>query len=310
MVIDNLKAAIIKAVWDDPEVQQSYRECAVHYGFLIAPCRPRTPEHKGKVEQGGVHYVKRNFLGGRQPTTLVQANQDVLVWCNTTAGLRIHGTTKEQPLVRFQEVEKARLQPLPETPYDMAVWKKATVSRDCYVEFDKAYYSVPHRLITQEVWVCGGIQQVRIYTTKYQLRATHERAQRPGERLTHLDHLPPEKVPGLTLDRDDCLTTATQIGVATRQVVQTLLDDPVIDRLPTVGRVLRLRKTFGDQRLEAACQRALHFDDPAYKTIKRILTQGLESEPLPSPEISPQATTFVRRADELVGGVLGGESWS
>ena len=234
----------------------------------------------------------------------------MIVWCNTTAGLRIHGTTKEQPLVRFQEVEQARLQPLPETPYDMAVWKKATVGRDCYVEFDKAYYSVPHRLITQKVWVCGGIQQVRIYTTKYQLQATHDRAQRPGERLTHLDHLPPEKVPGLTLDREDCLTTATQVGVATHQVVQTLLDDPVIDRLPTVGRLLRLRNKFGGQRLEAACQRALHFNDPAYKTIKRILTQGLDNEPLLRPEISPDATAFVRSPEELVGGVLGGESWN
>lgn len=57
IVLDNLKAAITKACWDDPQVQQAYRECAEHYGFLIAPCRVRTPEHKGKVEQGGVHYV-------------------------------------------------------------------------------------------------------------------------------------------------------------------------------------------------------------------------------------------------------------
>jgi len=113
IVIDNLKAAIVRAVWDDPEVQQSYRECAEHYGFLIAPCRPRTPEHKGKVEKGGVHYVKRNFLGGREPTTITQANRDVLVWCDDTAGLRTHGTTKEQPLARFKQTERDRLQPLP-----------------------------------------------------------------------------------------------------------------------------------------------------------------------------------------------------
>jgi transposase len=67
VVIDNLKAAIVKAVWDDPEIQQSYRDCAAHYGFLIAPCRPRTPRHKGKVEQGGVHYVKRNHLRCGRP---------------------------------------------------------------------------------------------------------------------------------------------------------------------------------------------------------------------------------------------------
>ena len=64
MVIDNLKAAIVKACFDDPVVQQAYRECAEHYGFLIAPCRVAKPQHKGKVESG-VHYVKRNFLGGR-----------------------------------------------------------------------------------------------------------------------------------------------------------------------------------------------------------------------------------------------------
>jgi len=310
MVTDNLKAAVIKAVWDDPEVQQSYRECAEHYGFLIAPCRPRTPEHKGKVEQGGVHYVKRNFLGGREATSITQANRDVREWCRTTAGLRIHGTTKEQPLVRFQETEQARLQPLPQTPYDLAVWKRVKVQRDCYVEFERAYYSVPYRLITQDVWVCGGIQQVRIYTGQHKLVATHERAQRPGERMTHLDHLPPEKVPGLTLNREQCLERACEIGPATYQVVQVLLDAPVIDRLPTAGRVLRLCQRFGTERLEAACRRALHFDDPAYKTIRAILKQGLENEPLPAPVPPPQASFFVRSAEELVGELLGGATWN
>ena len=310
MVIDNLKAAIIKAVWDDPEVQQSYRDCAVHYGFLIAPCRPYTPEHKGKVEQGGVHYVKRNFLGGRKPTTITQANKDVLIWCNTTAGLRIHGTTKEQPLVRFQETEQTHLKPLPETPYDMAVWKKVKLNRDCYVQFENAYYSAPHRLIGQQVWVCGGIQFVRIYTLKHKLLATHDRAQRPGERQTNLDHLPPELVPGLTRNRDDCLATAKEVGSATLQVVQSLLDDPVIDRLHTAGRLLNLRHKFGNDRLEAACRRALHFDDPAYKTVKRILTQELEDQPLPDTVTAPEATVFVRSAEELVGDLAGGESWN
>jgi len=310
MVIDNLKAAVIKAVWDDPEVQQSYRDCAVHYSFLIAPCRPYTPEHKGKVEQGGVHYVKRNFLGGRKPTTITQANKDVLTWCNTTAGLRIHGTIKERPLVRFQETEQARLKPLPETPYDLAVWKKVKLNRDCYVQFDNAYYSAPHRLIEQEVWVCGGIQFVRIYTLKRKLLATHDRAQHPGERKTHLDHLPPELVPGLTRNREDCLASAKQVGPITLQVVQSLLDDPVVDRLHTVGRLLNLRHKFGDERLEAACQRALHFDDPAYKTVKRILTQGLDNQPLPDVATVPEATIFVRSTEELVGDLAGGESWN
>lgn len=311
VVVDNLKAAIVRACWDDPEVQQSYRECAEHYGFLIGPCRPYTPEHKGKVEQGGVHYVKRNFLGGREMTTITQANKDVRVWCETTAGHRVHGTTKEKPLARFTEVEQARLQPLPTASYDMGVWKLLKLHRDCYVTFDGTYYSAPFKYIGERLRVRAGARQVRIYTMNFQLVATHERAEEPGTRRTNLDHLPPEKVPGLTLDRDVCRGEAANVGPATAKVVGTLLDDPVLYRLPTVGRLLRLRQRFGDDRLEAACQRALYFDDPAYKTVKRILTEGLDAEPMPGePVPAPPARTFVRSAIELVGGLLGGLSWN
>jgi len=310
IVPDNLKAAILKACWDDPQVQYSYRECAQHYGFRIAPCRPRTPEHKGKVEQGGVHYVKRNFLGGREPTTLIQANREVQSWCLTTAGQRIHGTVKEKPLVRFEQTEKSRLKALPETPYDLAVWKQVKLHRDCYVVFDGSFYSAPCRLVGQKLWVCAGARQVRLYTAKYELAATHERAQKAGERHTHPDHLPQEKLPGLLLDRENCLSEAVEIGSAVEQVVQAMLDDPVVERLPTAGRLVRLRKRYGDMRLEAACQRALAFGDPSYKTIKRILVQGLEQEQEAIPLTLPPATIFARGKEELVGALAEVTAWN
>ena len=310
VVLDNLKAAIVKASWDDPQVQQAYRECAQHYGFLIAPCRPGTPRHKGKVEQGGVHYVKRNFLGGRTPALISQANQAVHGWCLTTAGERIHGTTQEAPLARFQETEQERLKPLPDTPYDLAVWKVAKVSRDGYITFERAYYSAPYRLVGQRLRVRGGAQAVRLYTLDYQLAATHARSQQAGERQTHPDHLPPTKLAGWRLTQEDCQMTAESIGPATAQVVEALLADPVVDRLRTVGRLLRLRERFGDERLEAACQRAWHFADPSYATIKRILVQALETEALPAVLPVPPAQVFVRSAGELVGTLWGGVIWS
>lgn len=310
VVPDNLKAAIVKACFEDPQVQNSYRECAQHYGFRIAPCRPRTPEHKGKVEQGGVHYVCRNFLGGREKARIDQNNREVRQWCLTTAGLRLHGTTKEQPLERFERVEKARLKALPETPYDLAVWKQVKLHRDCYVVFEGSFYSAPFRLVGQKLWLCAGSCQVRLYSPKYELVATHERAQKPGERHTHPDHLPQEKLPGLLLDRENCLNEAVEIGAATQQVVQAILDDPVLDRLPSAGRLLRLRKRFGEERLEAACRRALAFGDPSYKTVKRILIQGLEHETQAMPVSLPPATLFTRSADELVGGLAEVEPWN
>jgi hypothetical protein len=291
-------------------VQNSYRECAQHYGFRIAPCRPRTPEHKGKVEQGGVHYVCRNFLGGREKASLDQNNRQVREWCLTTAGQRIHGTTKEKPLVRFEEVEKIRLKALPETPYDLAVWKQVKLHRDCYVVFEGSFYSAPCRWVGQKLWLCAGSRQVRLYSPKYDLVATHERARQPGERLTHPDHLPQEKLPGLLLDRENCLAEAEEVGLATQQVVQAMLADPILDRLPTAARLLRLRRRFGEERLEAACQRAQAFGDPSYKTIKRILTQGLEYETQDSPVSLPPATIFSRSAGELVGTLTEVERWN
>jgi hypothetical protein len=122
--------------------------------------------------------------------------------------------------------------------------------------------------------------------------------------------LPAYKVMGLALDRATCLTLAADLGPATHQVAATLLADRVIDRLPTVGRLLRLRERFGAARLEAACARAVRFDDLSYKTVKHILVNGLDGQ---SPAIDPPkapAQAFVRTPAELVGHLFGGAAWN
>ena len=311
VVIDNLKAGIAKSCWDDPQAQLAYRECAEHYGFLIAPCKPKTPQHKGKVEQGGVHYVKRNFLGGREATPINQANQEVRQWCLTTAGQRQHGTTREQPLTRFQETEHSRLQPPPTAPYDICVWKKAKLHRDCYVVFDNAYYSAPFQLVSQQLYIRGGATAVNLYDRDYQLVATHERATAAGQRQTNPAHLPPTHLPGLYLDRPGCLATSDDIGPATTAVVTGLLGDQIMERLPAARRLLALRQAHGDDRLEAACARALRFDDPSYGTVKRILAQGLEEADVPAPVMVPLGSRFARSAGELLGALFqGGATWN
>ena len=323
VVPDNLKAAILRASFHDPVVPRSYRECAEHYGFLIDPNPPRTPRLKGKVEQGGVHYVKRNFLAGRTPPQPVdELNRALRTWVGHTAGQRGHGTTRERPLVRFEAVEQATLRPLPGTPYDLAVWKQVLLHRDGYVCFEQAYYSAPFRLVGQTRWVRGGARTVELYTADHQLVATHTRAGQPGERQTHLDHLPPEKVPGLMLTREGCRAQAQGIGPATTALVDALLDERPVDRLRGAGRVLRLAQTFSATRLEQACVRATHFGAGDYPTVKRILQEGLDGSPLelvapamaepagvvfaPPATLAPGRYTFVRHASEFVAGLFGG----
>lgn len=307
-VLDNLKAAIVKACFEDPVVQRSYRELAEHYGFLLAPCRVRTPEHKGKVENG-VHYVQRNLWASHDFADIHAANQGAQVWIEQLAGQRIHGTTKQKPLVQFREVAQAAMLPLPGESYDLAVWKQVRVGRDCYVNFEKSYYSAPYRLVGQQVWVRGGLTSLRIYAN-HKLAAIHPRAKQPGERFTVLGHLPPEKVAGLTTTRETCAARAAEIGSSTTEVVTRLLGQKPVDRLPMVQRLLRLADKYGALRLERACQRALQFEEYTGQTIRGILEKGLDLAVLPPMAIALlPAPQFARSTEELRPG-LGGVSWN
>jgi len=316
VVPDNLKAAVVRASFTEPQASRAYRECAEHYGFLIDPNPPRTPHLKGKVEQGGVHYVVRNFLAGRQipgapPPPREVLNEALRTWCEQVAGRRIHGTTKQAPLARFRAVEQAALRPLPPTPFDLAVWKQALVYRDCYVTFEQASYSVPYRLVGESVWVRGGARTVEVYTAEHELVATHDRAQAPGERLTHLAHLPLEKVAGLTLTREHCREQAAAIGPATAALVEQLLGHRPEDRLRAAGRLLRLGQQATPARLEQACARAQAFGIADYPTVKRILQAGLEPSagPASPPAVGAlrpaRAYTFMRQASEFMTSLLG-----
>jgi len=301
VVLDNLKAGIVQACFDEPQVQRAYRDCAEHYRFLIAPCRVREPQEKGKVESG-VHYVARNFLAGREPAALSANNVKVRVWMEQIAGTRDHGTTHWQPLVQFKAVEQASLLALPATPFEVATWKHAKLHRDCYLQFDKAYYSAPVRYIGQALWVRGDAQTVRIFAD-YTLLATFPRATGPGQRQTNLDHLPVAKADALTLTPARCQAEAAQIGVATQQVVQQLLDERPLDRLRTARKVLRLTETYAPDRLEQACARALRFETATYRSIKQILLKGLEAEDSSAarlPESAPPL--FARSTQELLAG--------
>ena len=306
LVIDNLKAGILKAVFENEEANRSYAELAEHYGFLIAPCRPRTPEHKGKVESG-VHYVQRNFIAGREPCDLAEGNRALLAWCGEVAQ-RIHGTTKKKPCEQFAAHEKAALNPLPATAYDLALYKKVKLHRDCHVNFDNAYYSAPFRLVSQTLWVRGGLHDVRILTQDHHCVATHPRAKEPGERVTNSEHYPREKAALLPRTPAALREEAEQIGASTLAVIAEILSHPVLDRTASAARLLALSGKHTPQRLESACGRALRFCDPRYTTVRNILTKGLEAQTPPLPQ-APPAATFARTARELFSQFTGALPW-
>ena len=305
LVPDNLKAAVLVAALHDPVLGEAYRRFAQHYDVIISPTRPRTPEHKGKVESG-VHFVKRSFLAGQEFADLREANQRLALWISDRAGTRDHGTTHQPPLALFRAQEQAALMPLPTEPFELTDTKIVKVHPDCHVVIAGSYYSVPCRYVGQTVDAFIFERVVQIFAGT-DLVATHARARVKGTWQTRNEHYPPDKAAFLTKTPDYCRALAQRIGPSTYRVVEQLLNDRPLDRLRSVQALLKLEETVGRKRLEAACARALCFGDVRYRRIKDILNVALDREPLPEAEkpsiAAPIQQTFLyaRSATEFFG---------
>ena len=300
LIIDNPKCAITRASIHDPMVQRAYAEAAEGYGFRIDPCPPADPQKKGIVE-AGVKYVKRNFLPIREFRDLADLNAQGRRWVLEEAAIRVHGTTREQPLDRFA-VEKPLMRPLPAIAPDLGSWHGVAVHRDCHLQLERVLYSVPFTLVGKRLWARLTDASVAIFED-YRLVATHPRGRKPGQRFTVAAHLPPEAQAFFLQDRSWCAKQAAAVGPACAEFVARLLADRILERLRAAQGLLRLAKPYGRERLEAACARALYHATIQYRSVKNILVGGHDALPLPSVVQSTStyagAARFARDAQSL-----------
>lgn len=175
--LDNLKAAVLHFDWADPDLNPKLAEFARHYRTVILPCLPRTPEHKGKVENS-VGYVKKNALKARRFDSLAAQNQFLREWERGVADSRIHGTTRRQVQGLFEE-EAPHLLGLPSTLFPCFREGRRTVHRDSFVEVEKAYYAVPQEYIGRVVWARWDGREVRLSTERGEALRVYARLE-PG----------------------------------------------------------------------------------------------------------------------------------
>src|SRR6266513_1578351 len=165
VVIDNLRAAVSRGDWFDPELNPKVVSFCEHYGTFILPCKPAMPRHKGKVE-AGVKYAQNNPLKGRQFESLSAQNLFLTEWESGVADTRIHGTTRQQVIKLFNEAEQPKLLPLPAGLFPVFEEAPRAVHRDGYVEVRRAYYSVPPEYVGRQVWARWESRVVRIYNQR------------------------------------------------------------------------------------------------------------------------------------------------
>jgi len=156
-------------------------------GIVPRACRPRRARTKGKIERG-VGYVKHNALAGRSFVAFEALQKHLAKWIVAVADQRIHGTTGERPIVRFERDERRALRPLPARPLAVRTRRlDRRVSADCFVDIDTIRYSVPHRHVRERVEVVVGSERVEIWLRGARI-ASHGRSFEPGELVRDRAH--------------------------------------------------------------------------------------------------------------------------
>jgi len=251
VVIDNLKAAVTKADWYDPELNPKIVEFARHYGFVF----PYTPRHKGKVESG-IKYVKNNALKGRVFTSLEEHNQFLAHWEGQVADTRIHGTTRKQVGRHFEEVERPALLPLAPERFPFYSEGKRKVNRDGHIEVAKAYYSAPPEYLGREVWVRWDSHLVRIYNEQLELIAVHAKAP-AGKFHTDRRHLASRKISSVERGAEYLLAKAMRLGQPAGQWAGQMIEVRGIEGVRVLQGFLSLSRRHSAEIINRASQTAL-----------------------------------------------------
>jgi transposase len=292
LVIDNLRAAVTRSDWYDPELNAKVEEFCRHYGAVMLPTRPAMPHHKGKVE-AGVKYAQDNALKGRTFNTLTEQNLFLSEWESSVADTRIHGTTRQQVGKVFKDVEQAKLSPLPASLFPVFEEAPRIVHGDGYVELKRAYYSVPPEYVGRQVWVRWESRMIRVFNQRREQIALHVLAE-PGKFITDPNHLhsPHRRVIQHSLEH--LLDRARLIGQHTGSWAEAMIQQrgPIGTRV--LHGLLALAQKHPVKALEHAAQKALHHGTWRLNDLRELLEQ-----PQPVPQLDFLEThPLIRSLDE------------
>ena len=269
IVLDNLRAAVSKCDWFEPELNPKVLAFAEHYKSTFLPTRAYHPQHKGKVENA-IGYVKDNALKGRRFASLAEENDFLLNWERTVADVRIHGTTRRQVAKLFEESERSRLQPLPLERFPSFHEQRRKVHRDGHVEVAKAYYTAPPEYLGQVVWVRWDSRIVRIFNHRMEQIRTHPRNE-PGKFSTNPLDIASEKISGVERNAAYYLDRASWIGPGCRLWSEGVVRTAGVRAVRILMGLLSLRGRFELAAIEKACAIAHGYGSFRLKTVRQLI---------------------------------------
>lgn len=281
VIPDNLKSAVSKPCRYEPDLNPSYQDLAEHYGTAVIPARVRKPKDKAKAEVG-VQVVERWILARLRNQTffsLAEANAAIrrlLSDLNGRPFKKLPGCRKEA----FETLDRPALKPLPAEAYTFSQWKKVRVGIDYHVEIDGHYYSVPYQLRGQQLDARITAGSIECFVQRKRI-ASHPRSFQKGRHSTVAAHMPKGHQDYADWTPERLIRWAAKTGPRTAALTEAILASRqhAQQAFRSAMGLMRLAKVYTPQRLEAACDLALDGGATNYKSVKSILSTGLDQQP-------------------------------
>lgn len=280
VVSDNLKSAVSRSSKYEPEINRSLKDFARHYDCVINPTRAYSPQDKALVENAVQLSYQRIYYPLREMTffSLEDLNVEIrklLENYNNMLFQRKEASRREL----FQSIERQNLKPLPSGTYQLKDYTRAKVQKMGYVYFspEKSYYSVPYRYIGKSTQIHYTRDVVEVYHLHERI-ALHKRNTSKGCYNTNKEHLSSSHRKYLDWSPEYFKKQAALQGPNVLACINELFtesDYPETAYKRAMG-IIQLSKSYGKERLDAACHRALYAKSISYNRIKNILENNLD----------------------------------
>jgi transposase/putative transposon-encoded protein len=279
IVPDNLKSAVTLSDRNEPVINEEFAAFADHYGCTVYPARVRHPKDKALVENA-VKLMYRSVytdIEGLMFHDLESLNDAIIQSLEQFNDRKLTGRSQSRRGL-FEDVEKDYLRSLPAVRYQMKERKSVTVMRNSYVTLNKHHYSVPKEYIGKRVDIVYDADSLEIFHG-LRLVTTHHRDDTPYGYTQKDAHNLPGRQGSYEKDLDELFEQAARIDnivlLYLREVASQKKYPPVAFR--SCRGILSLEKSFGAERLVAACACASQMRVYGYQDVIGILNRGDDS---------------------------------
>jgi transposase len=277
-VPDNLKSGVNKPDRYEPLLNETYRECATHYGSCVIPARAGKPRDKAKVE-AAVLVAQRWILArlrNRLFTSLSEMNEAIAECLEILNQRKMRHVNKSRREL-YEELDRPKLKVLPQTRYEFAEWKRATVNIDYHITFDHHRYSTPYQLVKEQCDVRATATVIEIFHRSKRV-ASHRRSHKRGGYTTLKEHMPKSHREHAEWTPERVVSWSKTIGPNTAALVEKILETKVHPQqgfMAAMG-LIRLAKPYGKERVERACGRAVEVGAHSYQFVKEMLKNKMD----------------------------------